>query len=342
MPVLRLMRPLSPRSIITILLVLLPLSVLLALMAGPVWMGLWGEQSLLADESRIIVEQIRIPRMLMAAIIGAVLAASGVLMQGLFRNPLADPSLIGVSSGASAGASFIIVIAAPLLGMYQLLGVSLVAFGAFIGAILATALVYQIAARKGRTAVATMLLAGIAISALAGAINSFLSYIADNFMLRQISLWQMGSLGASSWPKVWMAYGLLLPLLFIFMRYRANLDALLLGESQARFLGVDVARLKRDIIVWVALAVGVAVALSGTIAFVGLVVPHILRLLIGPGHRALLPASCLAGAILLLWADAFSRFVLSPAEIPIGVVTALLGAPFFLSLLSQRQYRQGA
>lgn len=341
MPLLRQMRPLTARSIVFFLLMLLPLSALLALMAGPVWMGLWGEHSLISHDNRVIVEQIRMPRMLMAAMIGAVLAASGVMMQGLFRNPLADPSLIGVSSGASAGASFMIVIAAPLLGGHQLLGVSLVAAGAFLGAILATMLVYQIAARKGQTAVATMLLAGIAISALAGAINSFLSYIADNFMLRQISLWQMGSLSASSWLKVCVAYSVLLPLLVMFMRYRLDLDALLLGESQARFLGVDVARLKRDIIIWVALAVAIAVALSGTIAFVGLVVPHILRLLIGPGHRFLLPASCIAGAILLLLADAFSRFVLSPAEIPIGVVTALLGAPFFLSLLSQRQQREG-
>lgn len=334
------MRFLQPQQLHWLLLIVLPLSVLTALMAGPVWLQLWGEGGLFSAANELIVTQIRLPRVILTALVGAVLAASGVVMQGLFRNPLADPSLIGVSSGASAGASFVIVIAAPLLGSSQLLGISLVAVGAFIGAMSATALVYRIAARGGQTSVATMLLAGIAISALAGALNSFLSYIADNFMLRQISLWQMGSLAGASWEKVGLASLCFSLLIWRFHYFRQALNALLLGESQARFLGIDVDRLKRNIIISVALAMGVAVALTGTIAFVGLVVPHLLRLLIGPDHKYLLPASCLLGAILLLLADALSRFVLAPAELPIGVVTALLGAPFFLSLLNQQQKRR--
>ncbi len=205
------------------------------------------------------------------------------------------------------------------------------------GALLATGLVYRLAATPTGTSVATMLLAGIAISALAGALNSFFSFIADNHMLRQISLWQMGSLAHASWDRVWLAVVLLGGLLCWFPRYSGALNALLLGESEARHLGIPVDRLKLQIIVLVALAVGVAVALTGTIAFVGLVTPHIVRLLIGPNHRGLIPCSVLAGAILLMLADACSRYIMAPGELPIGVVTALLGAPFFLSLLRRQR-----
>ena len=332
------MRRWSPLGLARLLFVLLPLALLCGLLAGPQWILPTADFSFSASD-QLILEQLRAPRVLLAAIIGATLAVAGAVMQGLFRNPLADPSLIGVSAGASAGASCMIVIAAPWLGAQELLGISLVGLGAFAGAALTTWLVYRLAAGASGTSVSTMLLAGIAISALAGAINSFFSFIADHQMLRQISLWQMGSLAGVNWPRLIFAAILLLPLLAAFQRFCVPLNALLLGESEARHLGVRVDRLRLEIIVLVALAVGVAVSLTGTIAFVGLVTPHIVRLLIGPDHRFLLPCSMLGGALLLVLADAAARTVLAPGELPIGVVTALLGAPFFLSLL--RQHRQG-
>lgn len=338
------MRRLAPKTLYWLLGGLFPLALLCGLALGPQiilpFELLSNDAAVVSD--RIIVERLRLPRTLMAGLIGAALAVSGVMMQGLFRNPLADPSLIGVSSGASAGASFVIVLGAGWLGAHDLLGVSLVALGAFLGAALATYTVYRLAAHSTGTSVATMLLAGIAISALAGALNSFFSFIADNHMLRQISLWQMGSLSGVSWPRLGFAAAVFLPLLCLYPRYSGALNALLLGESEARHLGVDVHRLKIQVIALVALTVGCAVALTGTIAFVGLVTPHIVRLLIGPDHRALIPAACLAGAVLLMLADALSRFLLAPAELPIGVVTALLGAPFFLSLLKQQRRVSGA
>ncbi|MGK0441621.1 MAG: iron complex transport system permease protein [Pseudohongiellaceae bacterium] len=326
------MKRFKPKKLLALTLLLLPLSLLVALALGPEFINPL-ELVIGSDANQMILEKIRLPRALMAMIIGATLAVAGVMMQGLFRNPLADPSLIGVTSGASAGASVVIVLGAgSALG-----GVSLIALGAFVGAVLATALVYRLASGSSGTSVATMLLAGIAISALAGSINSFFQYVADNHMLRQISLWQMGSLNGSSWERLWLAYGVLGGILIWLPRYGQALNAMLLGESEARHLGIHVDSVKRHIIVLVALAVGVAVALSGTIAFVGLIMPHIVRLLIGPDHRYLIPCSALAGAILLVLADAMSRVLLAPSELPIGVVTALLGAPFFLSLLHQQR-----
>lgn len=329
----------SVLSTTLLLLALFPIALCLGLVLGPEIIFLFLDTKTTDIVSnQLIIEQIRLPRTLLAGLVGATLAVAGVMMQGLFRNALADPSLIGVSSGASAGASFVIVFGVGLFGSHELVGVSAVAIGAFLGAISATFLVYRLAASATGTSVATMLLAGIAISALAGAINSFFSFIADNHMLRQISLWQMGSLSSASWPRVVMAASLFGALFLWIPRYSTALNAFLLGESEARHLGIDVDRIKVQIIIVVALAVGLCVALTGTIAFVGLITPHIVRMLIGPDHKGLIPCCMLAGAILLMVADAVSRFVLAPGELPIGVVTALLGAPFFLSLL----YRQRA
>ena len=329
------MRILKPKQLLLIALLLLPLALVTALAVGP---ELINPLQLLLNPgadmaNQLIVEKIRLPRALMALIVGATLAVAGVMMQGLFRNPLADPSLIGVTSGASAGASLVIVLGASS----AIAGISLIAMGAFVGAVIATTIVYRLASGNGGTSVATMLLAGIAISALAGAINSFFQYMGDNHMLRQISLWQMGSLSSSNWQRVLLAYAVLGSLLLWMPRYSRALNAMLLGESEARHLGIYVDAIKRHIIVLVALAVGVAVAISGTIAFVGLITPHIVRLLIGPDHRYLIPCAALAGAILLVLADTVARVLLAPSELPIGVVTALLGAPFFLSLLRQQR-----
>ena len=291
----------------------------------------------IAGQTQVILFDIRLPRILLAVLVGAVLASTGAVMQGLFRNPLADPSLIGVSGGASVGASLMIVLAGGAVESGMLMGLSLVAGGAFVGGFAATLLVYRLATSGIGTSVTTMLLAGIAIGALAGALNSLLSYFADNDMLRQISLWQMGNLSAASWAKVSIMGLVALILLVRFPRDSRALNALLLGESEARHLGIDVQRVKRRLIVLTALGVGVSVALAGMVGFVGLVIPHVVRLLIGPDHRWLVPCSALAGAILLVVADSLDQVVVLPAELPTGILTALLGAPFFIALLLQQR-----
>ncbi len=328
---------------------LLPL-MLIALMMGPVmispasllravlelfgWAGSEGVNS----QDGLILFSIRFPRVLLAGLVGVCLSVCGTAMQGLFRNPLADPSLIGVSSGASAGASLMIVMGGgALLQGGQFAGLSVVALGAFVGGFVAVILVYRLATSATGTSVATMLLAGIAISALAGALNSLLSFVADDEMLRRISLWQMGSLDAANWPRVWIAAGAVMIVMMLLPREGAALNAFLLGESEARHLGIAVDAVKRRLILMTAMAIGISVAVAGTISFVGLIVPHIIRLLIGPDHRYLIPASALAGAMLLIVADAIARVVVAPAELPAGILTALLGTPFFLSLLAQKR-----
>lgn len=344
------MRLMQPRSLLWLLWVMLPLVALLALMMGPVWITpvnlfqslgeLFGNTASVSMDARII-GAIRLPRVILAGIVGACLAVCGAAMQGLFRNPLADPSLIGVSSGASAGASCAIVLGGGYwLGQTQLLGLSLVALGAFAGGFLAVILVYRLATSATGTSVVTMLLAGIAISALAGALNSLFSFAADDEMLRRISLWQMGALDAANWPRVWIAGVVVILLMAVLPRDSRALNAFLLGESEARHLGIRVDAVKRRLIFLTALAVGTSVAVAGTISFVGLIVPHIVRLLIGPDHRFLVPGSALAGAILLIVADACARVVVAPAELPAGILTALLGTPFFFSLLLQKRKQE--
>ena len=288
------------------------------------------------SQAALIVGQIRLPRVLLAAVMGATLAISGAAMQGLFRNPLADPSLIGVTAGASLGAALVIVLGGGLLEGYTAL--TLVSAGAFAGGAVAVLLVYRLATTSSGTSVATMLLAGIAITALAGALGSLLEFHADNDMLRRISLWKMGGMDGANYPRLLVAALAGAALLLALPRYANTLNALLLGESEARHLGIDVDRAKIALITWVAIGVGTSVALVGTIAFVGLVVPHMVRMLIGPDHRILLPASALAGAILLVVADTLSRIVLAPTELPVGIITAIIGVPFFISLLRQRHH----
>ena len=336
------MRRFSARSLITVLTVLLPVVVLVSLVIGTVNITISDALNTLlgsATNQQIgtILLDIRLPRILMAIFVGAVLASTGAVMQGLFRNPLADPSLIGVSSGASVGASLMIVTAGGFIHSGALVGLSLVAVGAFVGGFTATLLVYRLATSGMGTSVTTMLLAGIAIAALAGALNSLLSYFSDNDMLRQISLWQMGNLSGASWLKVGIMGSAALLLLICFPRDSRALNALLLGESEARHLGIDVQRVKQRLILLTALGVGISVALAGLVGFVGLIIPHMVRLAIGPDHRWLVPASALAGATLLVIADSLARIVVIPAELPTGILTALLGAPFFVVLLLQQR-----
>ena len=336
------MRRFSARSLITVLTVLLPVVVLVSLVIGTVNITISDALNALlgsATNQQIgtILLDIRLPRILMAIFVGAVLASTGAVMQGLFRNPLADPSLIGVSSGASVGASLMIVTAGGFIQSGALVGLSLVALGAFVGGFTATLLVYRLATSGIGTSVTTMLLAGIAIAALAGALNSLLSYFSDNDMLRQISLWQMGNLSGASWLKVGIMGSAALLLLICFPRDSRALNALLLGESEARHLGIDVQRVKQRLILLTAFGVGISVALAGLVGFVGLIIPHMVRLAIGPDHRWLVPASALAGATLLVIADSLARIVVIPAELPTGILTALLGAPFFVVLLLQQR-----
>ncbi len=274
--------------------------------------------------------------MLLAALMGAILGMSGAATQGLFRNPLADPSLIGVTAGASLGAALVIVLGGNLLQGYAAL--TAVSIGAFAGGAVAVLFVYRLATSSSGTSVASMLLAGIAITALAGAVGSLLEFYADNDMLRRISLWKMGGMDGANYPRLLLAGLVGAALLLALPRYAGTLNALLLGESEARHLGIDVDRAKIALVGWVAVGVGTSVALVGTIAFVGLVVPHIVRMLVGPDHRVLLPASALAGAILLVVADTLARVVIAPTELPVGIITAIIGVPFFISLLRQRHH----
>ncbi|MDX5994282.1 iron chelate uptake ABC transporter family permease subunit [Pseudomonas alcaliphila] len=285
------------------------------------------------QQAELILSQIRMPRTLLGLAVGMVLALCGVAMQGLFRNPLADPGLVGVSSGAALGAAVAIVGGAAFGGLPEAFAPYLLSACAFVGGLLVTALVYRLGRCDGQTNVATMLLAGIALTALAGAAIGLFTYLADDATLRTLTFWNLGSLNGASYARLWpLLLATLAVALWLPRRARA-LNALLLGESEARHLGFDVERLKRELVFCTALGVGAAVAAAGLIGFIGLVVPHLMRLLVGPDHRLLLPASALAGASLLLLADLVARLALAPAELPIGIVTALIGAPFFLYLL---------
>ncbi len=327
---------------------LLAVVMLSALVLGPFGLPASRALAILADwlagreaadmTERIVVVDIRLPRLLLGALVGAALAVAGAMLQGLFRNPLADPGLVGVSSGAALGAVLVIVVGgAALSPLAAVLSVGALPVAAFVGGFATTLVLYGIATRRGRTSVATMLLAGIALGAFAGAVTSFLVYRADDAQLRELTFWTMGSLSGATWLKLALAAPPILGLLALSPFIGRGLDALVLGEAEARHLGVDVERLKGLIVFAVAVMVGVSVAFTGVIGFVGIVVPHLLRLAIGPEHRTLLPAAALLGASLLVGADIVCRIVVAPAELPIGIVTALIGAPFFVSILLRRR-----
>ncbi|QFY62430.1 iron ABC transporter permease [Rhizobium grahamii] len=299
-----------------------------------------GSGDALNARDRIIIFDIRMPRAILGFLVGGSLAVSGAVMQGLFRNPLADPGLVGVSSGAGFGAVVMIVlggsIAAPL---FTLLGIYALPMAAFAGGLVTTMLLYRIATSNGQTSVATMLLAGIALGSLAGALTGVLIYMANDQQLRDLTFWGMGSLAGSTWTKI-AAAGPIILLSFAVMPFLARgLNAITLGEAAAFHMGVPVQRLKNIAIVAVAASTGASVAVSGGIGFVGIVVPHVLRMVIGPDHRFLLPASALLGGSLLIFADVLARTLVSPAELPIGIITAAVGGPFFLWILLRQRAR---
>ncbi|MBI1260345.1 MAG: iron chelate uptake ABC transporter family permease subunit [Rhizobiales bacterium] len=283
-----------------------------------------------------VVMELRLPRALMAVVTGAALGVSGAALQGLFRNPLADPGLIGVSSGAALGAVCAIVLGATLTLWLPLFGSRfLVPVFAFAGALAACLATQMLARRHGSTAL--LLLGGIAINALAGAMTGFFVYASNDNQLRDFTFWSMGSLAAAGWQGLYIAVPMTLPALYLIWTSARSLDAMLLGEREARHLGVDVVWLKRRIFICSALAVGISVALCGVIAFVGVVVPHLVRLVAGPAHRLVLPGSAMLGGALLLLADSLARVSVAPAELPVGLVTAALGSPFFIWLLMRQR-----
>lgn len=274
-----------------------------------------------------ILLQIRLPRVLVAGVIGAGLAVAGVVMQSIFRNPMADPGIIGVSSGGAFGGVIAIYFGFTAIGsfMVPVLG--------FIGALLTLFLVYVISTHNGKTSILTLLLTGVAISSFLSACSSLIITYADLGQLQQILYWLMGDLNGRDWEHLQL---LILPVLFscsIFYLYRNELDILLLGEEEARNLGINVQRTRNLLLIVASLLTGVSVSLTGAIGFVGLIVPHMIRLMIGPSHRYLIPASILGGAFFLIVADLIARLVIKPAEIQIGIITAFFGAPFFIYLI---------
>jgi len=297
-------------------------------------LGRWVLGEEIGTREAVILLDIRLPRLALGVLVGAALAVSGAVMQGLFRNPLADPGLVGVGAGAGLGAITAIVLGTLLpIALQDALSYYLVPVAAFFGGWATTLLLYRISTSRGRTSVAVMLLGGIALGALAGAVSGVLIYMADDAQLRDLTFWGLGSLAGATWGKVAVA-GPLIGLALAAAPFLARaLNGLALGEGPAAHLGIPVQRMKNIAILTVAAATGAAVAVSGGIGFVGIVVPHLLRMLIGPDHRFLLPCSALLGATLLIAADMVSRTVIAPAELPIGIVTATLGGPFFLWIL---------
>jgi iron complex transport system permease protein len=295
-----------------------------------------GGRAALEGRDALVVLNIRLPRVLLGMLVGAALAVSGALMQGLFRNPLADPGLVGVSAGAALAAAATIVLGDYLAGTLMTLPFAVLPVGAFCGGLVSTLILYLIATRQGRTSISTMLLAGVALGALAGALTGLLAFLSDDRQLRDLTFWSLGSLGGASWTKLTVVAPIMLPLLLFVPLLARGLNALMLGEAEAYHLGLPVQRIKALAILLVALAVGASVATAGVIGFVGIVVPHLIRLAIGPDHRLLLPLSALGGAMLLTGADIGARLIVAPAELPIGIVTAAIGAPFFLWLLLRK------
>lgn len=340
-------RIVRPAALLTGLTLLLPASVLLGVGIGAVrispadaiailvhHMGL-GSAAGVDPQDDAILWVIRLPRVLLGALVGGGLAVAGAALQGMFRNPLADPGLVGVSSGASLGA-----VAAIVLGVNASIPGGLQAC-AFIGGIAAAMGVYALARHEGRTETVTLILTGVAVTAIVGAGIGLLLARADDAELRDVVFWSLGSLGGATWPVV----GATAPFVTIgalaaCARAR-ELDLLTLGEREARHLGIHTERTRLLLIVATSLATGAAVAAAGVVSFVGLVVPHLVRLAVGPGHAVVLPASCLGGASLVVLADVAARTAAAPVELPLGVITSLVGGPFFLWLLWRTRRAQG-
>ncbi len=279
--------------------------------------------------------KVRFPRIAMALLVGAALAAAGALMQGIFGNPLAEPSVVGVSTGAAFAAAVVIVFQIQFAGSWT------VALFAFAGGLITTLAVYFLSRSDGRTEVVTLVLTGIAVNAVCSAGLAMMIFLGDTAAREQIIFWQLGSLNGTRWQSVGIVAPLVVVGLVGAMLMARKLDVLALGDRAARHVGVDVERLRLAAIVLVALLTAAAVSFAGIIAFVGLVVPHLIRMIVGPGHRVLVPASALAGALLLLGADLIARTAVEYADLPIGMLTSLVGGPFFFWLLRRTRKTAG-
>ncbi|MBT2511004.1 iron ABC transporter permease [Streptomyces sp. ISL-98] len=282
-----------------------------------------------------VLWNVRLPRVVLALLVGASLGCAGALMQGVFGNPLAEPGVIGISAGAAVGAVASIALGLSFFGNWT------VTVCAFVAGLVTVALVYALSRSGGRTEVVTLILTGIAVNAFAGALIGLFIFFADNAQITQITFWQLGSLSQATWPKVLAVLPCALLGLALAPLYARKLDLLALGERPARHLGVDVERLRIVLVLVVALLTAAAVAVAGIITFVGLLVPHLLRMANGPGHRFLVPGSAVGGALVLVAGDLAARTVADPAELPLGVLTALFGSPFFFWLLRRTRRRQG-
>ncbi|MFJ2745987.1 iron chelate uptake ABC transporter family permease subunit [Streptomyces sp. NPDC087440] len=282
-----------------------------------------------------VLWNIRLPRVVLALLVGASLGCAGALMQGVFGNPLAEPGVIGISAGAAVGAVASIALGLSFFGNWT------VTFCAFVAGLVTVLLVYVLSRSGGKTEVVTLILTGIAVNAFAGALIGLAIFFADNAQITQITFWQLGSLAGATWPKVLAVLPCALLGLLVAPFYARKLDLLALGERPARHLGVDVEKMRMALVLVVALLTAAAVAVAGIITFVGLLVPHLLRMANGPGHRFLVPGSALGGAIVLLAGDLAARTVANPAELPLGVLTALFGSPFFFWLLRRTRRKQG-
>jgi len=289
-------------------------------------------------EQHSVIWSIRLPRVILGALVGAALGGSGAAMQALFRNPLADPSLTGMSGGAALAVTSVIVLGASVApGLSHLLGAATLPLAAFVGGFAVSVVVFRLATRAGHTSIAMLLLAGIALNALAEAVIGLFTFVASDTQLRTLTFWRLGSAAGATWQAVGVAApAIALSSVVLVSRARAY-DALALGEAEARHLGVPVEQLKMLTLAACALAAGTAVAMSGMVLFVGLVAPHLVRLACGPAHRVVVPGAMLIGAVLVVGADAAARSVAAPAELPLGVFTALFGVPFFIALLLRQR-----
>lgn len=292
----------------------------------------WRPDETIIERSLLFI---RFPRIVMSLLVGAALAVSGVVMQAIFGNPLAEPGVVGVSAGAALGAAIAIATGISVAGSWG------IAAMAFVGGFIATIFVYATARSSGRTEVVTLLLTGIAINAFAGAGLALVLFAGDTASREQIVFWQLGSINGSRWSEVLIVLVVSVPSMIVALALARRYDLLSLGERTALHLGVKVEQLRLGSIVVVTLLAAVAVAFAGIIAFVGLVIPHLIRMLLGPSHRGLLLASALGGATLLVWADLFARTAVAGADLPIGMLTSLLGGPFFFYLIRRARSRSG-
>jgi len=333
----------SIRWILIPLMILLAATLVIGVVVGPVpipirevFSYLLGHKAAIGESGYIqhlIISQIRLPRVLLGLLVGCALGISGGTMQGVFRNPLASPYVVGIASGASTGASLVILL--------NLRGVAFLPLGAFIGGSLAVGIVYQLARQRDRrTSVYTLILAGVAVGALFSAITSFLIFLsAGTDRMTDVVFWTMGGLGRANWTYLCVLAPIVAIGSLLLIAFSRDLNALAMGEEGAFHLGINPEKSKRLMLGVATLVTSSAVGFAGTIGFVGLIIPHIMRLIMGPDHRFLLPATAVAGAIFLVWADIVARTVVRPAELPVGIITAFLGAPFFLYLLKTRKVR---